>query len=143
MNTNVELLNYIYQNSQMGLDTISHLMNVTDDAEYKDVLKSQYNEYDKIFQESKNKLEHFDKEGKDIGFYQKVSADMMINLKTMTDNSPSHISEMMIQGSTMGVIDSIKKLNEYTNADSDIRSLGEKLLHFEEANIEQCKQYLK
>lgn len=113
MNKNVELLNYIYQNSQMGLDTISHLLNITDDIEYKNILKSQYKEYDEIFRETKDKLTHYDKEGKDINFYQKASADVMINLKTLTDKSPSHISEMMIQGSTMGVSDSIKKLKEY------------------------------
>lgn len=142
MDKNVELLNYIYQNSQMGLDTISHLLNVTEDTEYKNVLESQYNEYDKIFQETKGKLDHLDKEGKDINFYQKASADVMINLKTLTDKSPSHISEMMIQGSTMGVIDSIKKLKEYKDADTDILGLGQRLLAFEEANIEQCKKYL-
>lgn len=142
MDKNVELLNYIYQNSQMGLDTISHLLNVTEDAEYKNVLESQYREYDKIFQETKDKLDHFDKEGKDISFYQKASADMMINFKTLTDKSPSHISEMMIQGSTMGVIESIKKLNKYKDADTDIRELGQRLLTFEEANIDQCKKYL-
>jgi transcriptional regulator with PAS, ATPase and Fis domain len=142
MNKNVELLNYIYQNSQMGLDTISHLLNVTEDAEYKGVLESQYKEYDSIFGETKDKLTHLDKEGKDINFYQKASADVMINLKTLTDKSPSHISEMMIQGSTMGVIDSIKKLKEYKDADADILGLGQKLLAFEEANIEQCKKYL-
>jgi transcriptional regulator with PAS, ATPase and Fis domain len=142
MNKNVELLNYIFQNSQMGLDTISHLMNVTEDTEYKNVLESQYKEYDKIFQETKGKLDHFDKEGKDISFYQKATADMMINFKTITDKSPSHISEMLIQGSTMGVIDSIKKLKEYKDADTDILGLGQRLLEFEEANIEQCKKYL-
>lgn len=142
MDKNVELLNYIYQNSQMGLDTISHLLEITDDAEYKEVLKSQYNEYNKMFQETKDKLSAYNKEGKDINFYQKASADVMINLKTLTDKSPSHISEMMIQGSTMGVIESIKKLKEYKDADSEIIDIGRKLLAFEEANIEQCKKYL-
>lgn len=142
MNKNVEMLNYIYQNSQMGLDTISHLLGIVEDEEYKRVLKSQYKEYDEIFQETKDKLKNYDKEGKDINFYQKATADVMINLKTITDKSPSHISEMMIQGSTMGVIESIKKLKEYKDADKDILDLGQKLLVFEENNINQCKSYL-
>lgn len=142
MNKNVELLNYIYQNSQMGLDTISHLLGIVEDEEYKSVLKSQYNEYDEIFQETKDKLDNYNKEGKDISFYQKATADVMINLKTITDKSPSHISEMMIQGSTMGVIESIKKLKEYKDAESGILGLGEKLLNFEENNIGQLKKYL-
>ncbi|MFV0342551.1 MAG: hypothetical protein ACK5JH_06605 [Anaerocolumna sp.] len=142
MEKNVELLNYIYQNAQMGLDTISHLIGIIEDDAYKKMLKSQYKEYDSIYQDTKEKLESLHKEGKNIGLYQKTSANVMINLKTLTDKTPSHISEMMIQGSTMGVIDSIKKLKEYKGADAEILELGQKLLKFEEANIEECKKFL-
>lgn len=34
MNGNAELLNFIYQNSQMGVDTIRQLMDIVQDAEF-------------------------------------------------------------------------------------------------------------
>ena len=45
MNGNAELLNFIYQNSQMGVDTIKQLMGIVEDAEFKKHLESQLNEY--------------------------------------------------------------------------------------------------
>ena len=66
----------------------------------------------------------------------------MINLKTLANKSPSHISEMLIQGSTMGIIDLTKKLKEYAEADQEILSLANKLLKLEQNNVEECKKYL-
>ena len=33
MNANTELLNFIYQNSQMGVDTVRQLMDITENAD--------------------------------------------------------------------------------------------------------------
>ena len=143
MDQNVEFLNYIYQNTKMGIDTISQLLDIVDDAEYKNKLQSQYNEYKEIFDKADEKLQLLNKEGKDNSIFQKISSYFMINTKTAMDNSPSHISEMLIQGSTMGIIDITKKINEYPNADPEIIELAKKLLAFEENNVEQCKLCLK
>ena len=34
MNANTELLNFIYQNSQMGVDTVRQLMDITETVSY-------------------------------------------------------------------------------------------------------------
>ena len=142
MNENVELLNYIHQNAKMGISTINKLLDIVEEDEFKKYLESQYNEYKEIFDESDRKLHDIGKEAKGIGDFQKVSTNFMINLNTLTNKSASHISEMMIQGSTMGTIDATKKLNRYKNADNDIRKLASDLLKFEEKNIEELKKFL-
>jgi hypothetical protein len=143
MDENVELLNYIYQNAQMGIDTISQLLDIVEDNEYKGVLQSQYNEYKTIFDTADEKLKQHNKEGKDNSIYNKISSYIMINVKTLTDKTPSHISEMLIQGSTMGIIAITKKINSYKNTEPEFMELAKRLLKFEENNVEQCKQYLK
>ena len=50
---------------------------------------------------------------------------------------------MMIQGSTMGIIDITKKLNEYNDASKDILDLGKNLLKFQQEKIEEFKKFLK
>ena len=59
------------------------------------------------------------------------------------NKTPSHISEMLIQGSTMGIIDITKKIKEYPNADKEILELANKLLKLEQNNVEECKKYLQ
>jgi hypothetical protein len=56
----------------------------------------------------------------------------MITMQTMTNKTASHISEMLIIGSNMGIID----------AEPSIVNLMEKLLRFEENNVQQLKQFL-
>lgn len=142
MNGNVELLNYIYQNAEMGKNTISQLIGISQDQEYKKLLQSQLEEYISIYGSADEKLKGLNKEAKNINSLSKASTYVMINLKTLANKSPSHISEMLIQGSTMGIIDLTKKLKEYADADLEILSLADKLLKFEQDNVEECKKYL-
>lgn len=81
-------------------------------------------------------------EEKSIGNMAKITTYMSISMKTINDQSPSHISEILIQGSTMGIIDATKNRKKYENADKDILALADKLLKTEQHNIEQLKSFL-
>ncbi|MDF2870473.1 MAG: hypothetical protein K0R05_2048 [Anaerocolumna sp.] len=142
MDANAEYLNYIYQNAKMGTDTLGQLINIAEDKEFTGTLNSQFKEYESIEKKAEEYLKQRNKEEKDISLLQKVSADVMINVKTLTDKSASHIAGMLMQGSTMGVIDIIKNNRKYNSADSDIKELGQRLLTLEENNINECKRYI-
>ena len=73
---------------------------------------------------------------------EKASTYMALKMNTLTDKTSSHMAEMLIQGSTMGSVDIQKQLNKYSEADTDVRRLGERLLKTEQRNIEQLQQYL-
>jgi len=142
MDENVEFLNYIHQNSQMGQDTIKQLIGITKQEEYRKILQSQFDEYKNIFDTTEQKLKQCNRGAKSISVISKVSTYIMINVNTLTNKTPSHISEMLIQGSTMGIVDITKKLKEYPKADKEIIDLGNQLLQFEQRNIEELKKYL-
>ncbi|MEG0944768.1 MAG: hypothetical protein RSF86_14165, partial [Angelakisella sp.] len=72
----------------------------------------------------------------------KMKTYLMINLQTLVDRSSAHIAEMLITGSNMGIVDGTKKLKEYAGAESSIKELMEKLIRFEENNIEKLKSFL-
>ena len=144
MDSNSELLTYIHKNAEMGKDTISHLMNITSDIGFKSMLQSQYREYNAINNISEKKLKVRQKEARDINPVTKASSYLSINLNTLMNKTPSHLSEMLIQGSTMGVIDISKKINEYQlTADKDVMELANSLLGIEQRNIDECKKYLQ
>ena len=42
----------------------------------------------------------------------------------------------------MGIINAVKNIKKYKNAEPDIISLMERLLRFEENNIQQLKEFL-
>lgn len=142
MDINEEFLNYIYQNAEMGKNTISQLIGITKDETFKGALESQLREYNQIYDAADSKMKQISQTPKSIGTIPKVSTYLTINMKTMTNKSPAHIAEMMIQGSTMGIIDVTKRIKEYNNAGNDVKELANRLLKFEQKNVEQMKKFL-
>ena len=142
MNGNAELLNFVFQNSQMGVITIKQLLDIVTDNNFKSLIKSQLNEYEEINKNAKQMLSEHGYDEKGINALEKVRTYLMINFQTLGDKTPSHIYEMLIIGSNMGVINAVKNLKKYANADGDIINLMERLLRFEENNIQELKAYL-
>lgn len=143
MNADTELLNFIYQNSQMGVDTIRQLMNITKDSRFSKYLEGQQKEYEAFHHEAHTRLNDSGMDEKGLSGLEKIRTYLMINFQTLMDSSTSHIAEMMIVGSNMGIIDAVKKLKEYRGAaGEDSIKLMEKLKKFEEKNMEQLKEYL-
>lgn len=142
MNGNAELLNFIYQNSQMGVHTIQQLMEIVEDDDFKKHLESQFNEYKEIHHAAQKALNKNGYDEKGIGALDKIKTYFMINMQTLTDKTPSHIAEMLIIGSNMGIINATKNLKKYSDAEPDIINLMKRLLEFEENNIQELKKFL-
>lgn len=142
MNQNSELLNFIYQNSQMGIESLEKLISITTDSEFNNCLSSQLDEYKSINAKAKQNLIEKGYDEKGISAFTKMQSYIMLNFETMMNKTPSHISEMIITGSTMGVIDAIKNIKKYKDAEQSILKLMDDLKKFEERNIEELKSFL-
>ena len=142
MNGNAELLNFIYQNAQMGVITIDQLINIVEDEDFKAHLIAQLEEYRSIFSEAKELLNKNGCEEKGISTCSKIKTYISVRIQTAGDNTPSHIAEMLIIGSNMGILDATKNLKRYQDSEEDIRNLMKKLQAFEEENVQQLKDFL-
>ncbi len=142
MNGNTELLNFVYQNAQMGVITIDQLINIVEDEEFKAHLSAQLEEYRSIFSEARELLNKNGYEEKGISTCSKIKTYISVRIQTAGDATPSHVSEMLILGSNMGIIDAVKNLKTYVDAEEDIRNLMKRLLAFEEENVQQLKDFL-
>jgi hypothetical protein len=143
MNADAELLNFIYQNSQMGVETMKQLLPMADNEAFKEHLNAELKEYTGIHEKAKDLLNQHGLEEKDIGALEKVMAYLSIDMKTFVDKSASHMAEMLIRGGTMGIIDCNKRIKQYEgDADKDIVALMKNLLKVEEEHIERLKKML-
>ena len=142
MNLNLELLNYINKNVEMGTTTIQQVFKSVEDDGLKKALEYQLVEYETIKNQCQDMLRQHQEEPKDISLMTQITTYMMINMKTLTDKSSSHIASMFIEGSTMGVTDMIQKRHKYTECEPSILALADKLQQTEEYNIENLKKYL-
>ena len=129
----IELLQYVHETAEMGIEGLNSLGRV---------LSQQGAEYRQIADQAERLLRSLGEEPRDPGLLAKVSAEVMSTFKTLADPSASNIAEMVIQGNTMGATKSTRHLGDYAGGNREIRNLAERLLHTEEANAAQMKQFL-
>lgn len=89
MNANAEFLNYVYQNSQMGVDTLEQLLDITEDEKLQAYLKKQLEGYCKFHSEARDLLNRNGYDEKGLGTFEKIRTYLMVNLQTMADASTS------------------------------------------------------
>ena len=145
MNENNELLEYIYQNSEMGKYTIEKMINelkgkdnkIIKDAE--DILKK----YEIFYKELKKELKKENVKPKDSSLLSKMGASMGIKKEIISDNSDASIADMLIKGMSMGILDIEKKLSQYDEiANKKSIKLAKDFLKFQQESITQLKKYL-
>lgn len=142
MNNDTTLLNFIYQNVQMGQTTIPQLLSSCTDQDFSRALRSQLNEYEQIGAEAARLLQKRGQSPDSVGPMAKMSSFVMTEMKTMQDSSVSHMAKMMVQGNTTGETTLLQHLRENDDADPEVARLGEKLLHTLKRNTEEMKKFL-
>lgn len=142
MNGNAELLNFVYQNAQMGVNTMKQILDRVEDGSFKEQLRKQLTAYEDFQQEARKMLNENGFDEKGIGAFDWLKTYLMINMQTMMDAGEDHIAKMLITGSNMGIVEATQNIKRYENAEKDIIKLMERLLHMEEKNVEELKKYL-
>ena len=137
-----EILSEIYRNCHLALESISDILPAVEDEELKAEILREHEEYERISGKAACLARDKGLEVKEPGPVKKAMMWGSIKMSTMMDNSRPHIAEMMIQGTTMGIVKSIRHLNDYQGDDGDARRLGERLLDTQEQNVERMKAYL-
>lgn len=145
MNENEEILEYIYQTSNMGMESTKDLINSLKgkDNKIKKLIEEIEKNYEKYAKETQKLLNKKDLKAKPIGMMAKAMSKMSINKEMISDNSDANIADMLIQGLTMGNLELSKHIDNYEKtADKKTINLAKSLRKFGEEYIEKLKVYL-
>ena len=141
-NDNIELLNAIYKNVDMGTHAIDSIIDKVSDQKLQKLILKQNKIYETILADCEKLATHMAEELNGINPFAKMSSSASINMKTLINNEASHIAEMMIQGTTMGITDVIKAMGEYPTAHDEIKNVAIRLQHSEEEFVDSLKTFL-
>lgn len=141
-NKNVDFLNTIYKISEMGIIGIDDIIDKVENANFRELLMEQREEYDKILRESEKLFDAYGMKEKELGAITKVNSKVMSEVKLMTNDGDDAIAKMMIEGTNKGVIKINKAINENKVEDEEALSLAKKLIEVMEHNLEKLKIYL-
>ena len=137
-----QVLDEITKGIKMGMDSISSVAEKVDDEKFKNALLDQYNGYNELLNRVDNKVQEFGNVPKDIPPMQKTMAHMEVKMNTAVDDSVSHIAEMMLQGTNMGIIEGRRILNAHDDLDEDVKNLINDFVSYQEESVEKLKKFL-
>lgn len=142
MGGTAELLNGVYRNSEIGIESLERLIQRVENQRLKAFMQMEFREYAAINVAAKNLLTENGYPERGLTLYERTRTRLVIELETLRDRSSGHIAQMLIQGSTLCVIDAIRTVRNYGGADSEITGLMLRLRQFEERNVERLKAFL-
>ncbi len=145
MNENLELLEYMYKSSGMGINSLTDLLKELDDKKnkIKSDLSDELTKYENYHKKCKELLKKNKGEVEENSLMTKIMSKQGIKMEVKNDNSDSAIAHMIIEGLTMGVVDTETNLKNLSNkVDKKIYKLVNEYLKFQQEEIEKMKKYL-
>ena len=124
-NNNLNVLDEVNKGATMGMDAISMINEKTHDAKLKEILQVEFNKYNKISERVNNLYSQFTTEKKphETNKMNKMMTWYGIQMKTITDDTPSKLSELLMQGTNMGIIEGRRLLNHNQRIDDNVKNI--------------------
>ena len=141
-NDNLNLLEAVVQNTEMGKNTLEQIVPMTEEPRFKAELLRQRNIYRELNQEARTAITACGGTAQGQSTMAKLNTKMGISMKTLTDKSTRNLAEMLTQGSGMGVVDCVKAQKDYPNAAPGTKRLVQRLQDFQEDSRVKLEQFL-
>lgn len=143
-NQNLNVLDEINKGATMGMDAISFISQKVEDNQFKNILKTEYNKYKDISVRVNKLYNNFatNKEPHETNTMNKMMTWYGIQMKTITDDTTSKLSELLMQGTNMGIIEGRRLINQNANVSSDVKNILHDFVTMQEDSVETLKKYL-
>lgn len=141
-NLQIELANRIYENVRMASYAIDCIIEKIENKKLVQLLRKQNKYYLNTVEEIEKfaKLEKF--KLKDINPILKGMSYISIKTKTFMNNDSPKLAEMLIQGTTMGITDTLKALSEFKSKNKELIAISQDIVSHEEEFVDSLKTFL-
>ena len=140
---NQNAINCIYKTAQIGLSSISNVLEELDNVTLKEELKKEYEGYESFICKLTTFIKENEYELKEVNPMKKAIMWSSIKLNTLTNDSGSHIASLMIKGTVTGITEMQELINGNSNAlDERIINYAKELKELMEKYEQDLKKYL-
>lgn len=142
-NQNLNILDEVNKGATMGMDAISYVSEKVKDGDFKNVLNVEYDKYQDISNRVNELYSNYSsKEPHETNAINKMMTWYGIQMKTMTDDTTSKLSELLMQGTNMGIIEGRRLLNQHHQIEPDVEHILNDFVTMQEDSVETLKKYL-
>ena len=142
MDKNIEALKEICKGVKMGMDSIEYLQDKVQTSRLSEYLKHEYSMYNNVLDKVNDAFSNYGVEPNDYSLANKAMLWYGIQTNTIKDKSDSKISEMLMQGTNMGIIEGRRILNAHNDLDTDVKNLITDFVNYQEKSVEKLKEFL-
>lgn len=139
---NTNLINALYQNTDMGISSIKKLYPKIQNESLKNEMKEQLSNYNQQKKKYINLMKTNKIPVEKISPFIKIMTSTGITMNCAKDSSSEHIAEMLIQGTNMGIIKINQAMNRTSQANSRFVDEAQMILKKEQRYIDNLKKYL-
>lgn len=140
--TEINLVNRIYQDATVGMLAIDKVLKKIENQTLRGLFEKQYDMYDKFAQKCDIFAANNDIELKENSYFKKIKQTAMLYMSLWFDKTPRHIVEMMISGTVMGVVDTIKAEKDLKTKNQELKDMVVEFKQMQEDFYEKLKKQL-
>lgn len=142
-NNNLNVLDEVNKGATMGMDAIHYVSSKAEDINLQKTLDIEYNKYKDISNRVNDLYSNYsDKEPHETNAMNKMMTWYGVQMKTMTDQTSSKLSELLMQGTNMGIIEGRRLLNHNHDLAPNVKSILSDFVTMQEDSVETLKKFL-
>lgn len=140
----LNVLDEINKGSTMGMDAIEFISKKVGDPKFKDTLNVEYGKYQDISNRVNEIYSDYthEEEPHETSAMNKIMTWWGIQMKAMSDQSNSNLSELLLNGTNMGIIEGRRLINQNPGINEPIKTLLCDFVKMQEDSVETLKTFL-
>ena len=142
MNDTIKLLKECDAGVQMGVSSINDVLDYVHSESLKSFLAESKSKHNEVAEQIKNQLLKYNADGKAPNPMAKSMSWMKTNVKLSMDESDATVADLITDGCNMGVKSLNRYLNQYTNAEEEVKELTKRLIDLEEKLAIDIRRFL-
>ncbi len=127
---------------KMAVKSLSEVEPKISDPHMLEEIKKSREAHEKLGNKTHEMLNRYGVEDKEPNPVAEMMSWMKINIGVLMNSTDAEISKLMTEGCSMGIQSINKYLNQYENADTDVKNLVDDIVKEEDNLIKKLRQYL-
>lgn len=138
----IKLTNRIFQDATVGMLAIDKILKKIESEPLRKMFSKQYDMYEAFANKCDIFAANNDFDIKENSFFKKAKQTAMLYMSLWMDKTPRHIVEMMISGTVMGIIDTIKAEKDLKTKNEELNQMVADFKKMQEEFYEKLKKQL-
>lgn len=127
---------------KMGISSLNDVLDRVESADLEDKLKKSRNEHEKLETETQLLLKRYGEQEKEPNIMAKGMSMLKTNVMLGINESDKMVASLITDGCNMGIKSINGFINDYPDAEKEVKDIAQKIIELETTLVENIKEYL-